>query len=62
MSADELALLAERGWIRSTSEGMWENPLRVGGPVSLPEALELEAKLVEPPAAGDPRERPVNSL
>jgi hypothetical protein len=41
---------------------MWENPLRVGGPVSLPEALELEARLVEPPIAADPREGPVNSL
>ena len=42
MSADELALLAARGWIRSTMEGMWEHPDRVGGPVSLPEALEIE--------------------
>jgi hypothetical protein len=62
VSADELALLAERGWIRSTIEGMWENPLRVGGPVSLPEALELEAKLVEPADAADPPGGPVNSL
>jgi hypothetical protein len=45
VSADELALLAERGWIRSTMEGMWEHPDRVGGPVSLPEALEIEVKL-----------------
>jgi hypothetical protein len=45
MSADELALLAERGWTHSTLEGMWENPARVDGPVSLPEALELEVGL-----------------
>jgi hypothetical protein len=62
VSADELALLAERGWIRSTVEGMWENPLRVAGPVSLPEALELEAKLVEPGDAADAPGGPVNSL
>jgi hypothetical protein len=42
VSADELALLAERGWIRSTIEGMWERPDRVGRPVSPPEALEIE--------------------
>jgi hypothetical protein len=45
MSADELAVLAERGWMHSTVEGMWENPRRVQGPVSLPEALELEVGL-----------------
>jgi hypothetical protein len=49
VSADELALLSRHGWIRSTVEGMWENPLRVDGPVSLPEALEIESKLVEAP-------------
>ena len=47
MSADELALLAERGWIRSTVEGMWEHPDRIGGPVSLPEALEIETDFVD---------------
>jgi hypothetical protein len=44
---DELALLAERGWIRSTMEGMWEHPDRIAGPVSLPEALEIEAEQVD---------------
>ena len=34
--------LVERGWFRSLTEGMWEHPERVGGPVSLPEALETE--------------------
>jgi hypothetical protein len=47
VSADELALLADRGWIRSTLEGMWEHPDRVGGPVSLPEALEIETDVVD---------------
>lgn len=47
MSADELALLAERGWIRSSVEGMWEHPERVGGPVSLPEALEIEVEFLD---------------
>ena len=42
MSADQVAALQERGWVRSTMEGMWEHPERVGGPISLPEALELE--------------------
>jgi hypothetical protein len=42
MSADQVAELQARGWVRSTMEGMWEHPERVGGPVSLPEALELE--------------------
>jgi hypothetical protein len=42
VSADQIAELQERGWVRSTMEGMWEHPLRVGGPVSLPEALALE--------------------
>jgi hypothetical protein len=42
MSADQVAELQERGWVRSTMEGMWEHPERVGGPISLPEALELE--------------------
>lgn len=42
MSADQVAALSERGWIRSTTEGMWEHPERVRGPVSLPEALETE--------------------
>ena len=50
MSADELALLAERCWIRSTTEGMWEHPDRVGGPVRLPEALEIEADFVDSPS------------
>jgi hypothetical protein len=47
VSADELAVLADRGWIRSTMEGMWEHPDRVGGPVSLPEALEIENDSVD---------------
>ena len=42
MSADQIAELQKRGWIRSTVEGMWEHPDRVSGPVSLPEALALE--------------------
>ena len=42
MSADQVAELQKRGWVRSTVEGMWEHPERVGGPISLPEALELE--------------------
>jgi hypothetical protein len=42
VSEDQIAALSERGWIRSTSEGMWEHPERVRGPVSLPEALETE--------------------
>lgn len=62
MSADELALLAQRGWISSTVEGMWENPRRVGGPVSLPEALELEAKVVDATTDSDPPDQPLNSL
>ena len=40
-------MLAERGWIRSPMEGMWEHPDRVGGPVSLPEALEIEIDFVD---------------
>jgi hypothetical protein len=55
VSADELALLAKRGWIRSTMEGMWEHPRRVGGPVSLPEALEVEADVVDVPDPDDDR-------
>jgi hypothetical protein len=47
VSADELALLSERGWIRSTLEGMWEHPERVAGPVSINEALEIEAEFVD---------------
>ena len=47
------AVLSRHGWIRSTVEGMWENPLRVEGPVSLPEALELETGRV---ASGRPDE------
>ena len=39
MSADQVAELQKRGWVRSTVEGMWEHPERVGGPISLPEAL-----------------------
>jgi hypothetical protein len=54
VSADELALLAERGWIRSTLEGMWENRDRVGGPVSLPEALEVELEAVDLSDPDDP--------
>jgi hypothetical protein len=54
MSADELALLAEHGWIRSTMEGMWEHPDRVGGPVSLPEALEIETDFVDLSEPDDP--------
>jgi hypothetical protein len=54
VSADELALLADRGWIRSTMEGMWEHPDRVGGPVSLPEALEIETDFVDPSNPDDP--------
>ena len=42
MSADQIAELQERGWMRSTMEGMWEHPERVGGPVGLPEALRVE--------------------
>jgi hypothetical protein len=42
MSADQVAELQERGWVRSTMEGMWEHPERVGGPISLPEAIALE--------------------
>jgi len=42
VSADQVAELQKRGWVRSTLEGMWEHPERVGGPISLPEALELE--------------------
>ena len=42
MSTDKIAALAARGWIRSVTEGMWEHPERVSGPVSLPEALETE--------------------
>jgi hypothetical protein len=42
VSADQIAELQARGWIRSTSEGMWEHPERVEGPVSLNEALALE--------------------
>jgi hypothetical protein len=42
MSADQVAELQARGWVRSTMEGMWEHPERVGGPVSLQEALEVE--------------------
>jgi hypothetical protein len=42
MSSDQIAALGERGWIRSLTEGMWEHPDRVRGPVSLPEALETE--------------------
>jgi hypothetical protein len=38
----DLSVLTRKGWIRSTVEGMWENPLRVAGPVGLPEALEIE--------------------
>jgi hypothetical protein len=54
VSADELALLADHGWIRSTMEGMWEHPDRVGGPVSLPEALEIETDFVDPSNPDDP--------
>ena len=42
MSADQIAELQKRGWMHSTTEGMWEHPERVGGPVSLPEALAVE--------------------
>jgi hypothetical protein len=42
LSTDQIAALQQRGWVRSTLEGMWEHPERVGGPISLPEALELE--------------------
>ena len=42
MSADQVAELQEKGWFRSVAEGMWEHPERVAGPVSLPEALEVE--------------------
>ncbi|MDX6561990.1 MAG: hypothetical protein QOD65_1804 [Gaiellales bacterium] len=42
LSADQVAELQRRGWVRSTMEGMWEHPERVGGPIGLPEALELE--------------------
>jgi hypothetical protein len=52
MSTDRVAELQERGWIQSTIEGMWEHPERVGGPVSLPEALEVEFG-GDPDAAGD---------
>jgi hypothetical protein len=55
VSADELALLSRRGWIHSTVEGMWENPLRVERPVSLPEALEIESKLVDPDEGSETR-------
>jgi hypothetical protein len=54
VSADELALLAERGWIRSTMEGMWEHPERVGEPVSLHEALEIETDFVDFSESDDP--------
>ena len=53
MSADQVAALGERGWIRSVTEGMWEHPDRVGGPVSLPEALETEFGGEPKPAADD---------
>lgn len=42
MSADQVAELQKKGWFRSVTEGMWEHPERLGGPVSLPEALEVE--------------------
>ena len=42
MSSDQVAELQRKGWFRSVTEGMWEHPERVGGPVSLPEALEVE--------------------
>jgi hypothetical protein len=42
VSAEQIAELQERGWVRSTMEGMWEHPERVGGPVSLGEALAVE--------------------
>jgi hypothetical protein len=42
VSADQVAQLQARGWIHSTTEGMWEHPDRVEGPVSLPDALEVE--------------------
>ena len=56
MSADRIAELQARGWVRSTLEGMWEHPDRVGGPVSLPEALEVEfgGEGDQPKATGEP--------
>ena len=55
MSAEQIAELQARGWVRSTMEGMWEHPERVGGPVSLPEALEVEfgSEGIEPPPTGE---------
>ena len=56
MSGDQVAELQARGWVRSTMEGMWEHPERVGGPVSLPEALEVEfgGERGEPGATDEP--------
>jgi hypothetical protein len=47
VSADELRLPAECGWIRSTAEGVWESSARLSGPVSVREALEIENDFVE---------------
>jgi hypothetical protein len=54
VSADQVTGLVERGWFRSLTEGMWEHPERVGGPVSLPEALETEFGEGAQPDDGDP--------
>jgi hypothetical protein len=58
VSAVETAQLAQRGWVPSTVEGMWEHPHRGVGPVRLDRALEIEAgrsRLGEKPSSQAPR-------
>lgn len=45
VSAEEVARLAERGWVASAVEGMWENRQDGIGPVRFDQALEIEAGL-----------------
>lgn len=45
VSAVEVARLAERGWVASAVEGMWENRQDGIGPVRFDQALEIEACL-----------------
>jgi hypothetical protein len=45
VSAGQVARLAERGWVVSAVEGMWENRQDGIGPVRIDQALEIEAGL-----------------
>jgi hypothetical protein len=56
VSAVQVARLAERGWVASAVEGMWENRQDGIGPVRFDQALEIDAGLRSSPGKG-PRSR-----